>query len=80
MVTIVYKELASHEYVHIVDESDVRFSDAERQVGFLEIDSHAGFFRPELWNFCYIEYPVGVYHQDDVDVEFHPNMHDGVSV
>ena len=76
---VAYLEKADHQYVHITttDKSVpgyARFSDEERKVGELLIASHAGSFKPELWNFVVSDIETGVHKLSDLDIELFPNQ------
>lgn len=72
---IAYKQSKDHQYVHVIEESKVTFSDNESSVGTLIITDHAGSFEPEEWNFIVpTVMGEGVYHSAYFPVTLYPNQ------
>jgi hypothetical protein len=76
MEKVAYKELASHEYIHVTDFNTAnpahgKWSEEDRQCGALVITSHDGDFIPEEWAFVGNHIENGVH--KDIGVELVAN-------
>jgi hypothetical protein len=82
--TIVYAELASHEFVHVTttdrhETGHAFFTDNERKAGKLRVhdcNEDESWFEPEQWNFAPKGLEAGVYHRSEVGVALLENFHE----